>query len=144
MEYRSDEWRVEYRSDEWRVEYRSDEWIEEYRSDDWIVGYRSDDWIVEYRSDESIIKLCHQQSFSYLNIKKIFDPRWNLKNLSRGLNPPKTRFKLSAGLNLETFDTNFKWNQPYLNRGLNLNHRSNSLNSATGWTSTNSKLEMNE
>ena len=28
--------------------------------------------------------------------------RWNLKNLSRGLNPP---FKLSAGLNLETFDT---------------------------------------
>ena len=34
--------------------------------------------------------------------------RWNLKNLSRGLNPPKpakTRFKFSAGLNLETFDT---------------------------------------
>ena len=29
--------------------------------------------------------------------------RWNLKNLSRGLNPPKTaktRFKFSAGLNL--------------------------------------------
>ena len=36
------------------------------------------------------------------------DLRWNLKNLSRGLNPPKsakTRFKFSAGLNLETFDT---------------------------------------
>ena len=34
--------------------------------------------------------------------------RWNLKNLSRGLNPPKTaktRFKFSAGLNLETLDT---------------------------------------
>jgi len=34
--------------------------------------------------------------------------RWNLKNLSRGLNPPKSakpRFKLSAGLSLETFDT---------------------------------------
>ena len=34
--------------------------------------------------------------------------RWNLKNLSLGLNPPKsakTRFKFSAGLNLETFDT---------------------------------------
>ena len=34
--------------------------------------------------------------------------RWNLKNLSRGLNRPKsakTRFKFSAGLNLETFDT---------------------------------------
>ena len=32
--------------------------------------------------------------------------RWKLKNLSRGLNPPKsakTRFKFSAGLNLETF-----------------------------------------
>ena len=42
----------------------------------------------------------------------------------------KTRFKLSAGLNLETY--NFKWNQPYLNRGLKLNRRSNSLNSATG------------
>jgi len=28
---------------------------------------------------------------------------------------------------------NFKWNQPYLNRGLNLNRRSNSLNSAIGW-----------
>ena len=43
----------------------------------------------------------------------------------------KSRFKISAGLNLETFDTIFKWNQPYLNRGFNLNHRSNSLNSAT-------------
>ena len=34
--------------------------------------------------------------------------RWNLMNLSRGLNPPKsskTRFKLSAGLNLETLNT---------------------------------------
>ena len=28
---------------------------------------------------------------------------------------------------------NFKWNQPYLNRGLNLNRRSNSLNSATDY-----------
>ena len=39
--------------------------------------------------------------------KQMFQ-RWNLKNLSRGLNPPKsakTRFKFSAGLNLETFDT---------------------------------------
>ena len=26
----------------------------------------------------------------------------------------------------------FKWNQPYLSRGLNLNRRSNSLNSAIG------------
>ena len=40
----------------------------------------------------------------YLLLKQ----RWNLKNLSRGLNPPKsakTRFELSAGINLETFDT---------------------------------------
>ena len=29
---------------------------------------------------------------------------------------------------------NFKWNQPYLSRGLNLNRRSHSLNSATGQT----------
>ena len=28
---------------------------------------------------------------------------------------------------------NFKWNQPYLSRGLNLNRRANSLNSATGF-----------
>ena len=46
--------------------------------------------------------------------------RWNLKNLSRGLNPPKHNTKY-----------NLKWNQPYLSRGLNLNRRSNSLNSAT-------------
>jgi len=41
------------------------------------------------------------------DLRQIFQ-RWNLKNLSRGLNPPKsakTRFKFSAGLNLETFDT---------------------------------------
>ena len=49
---------------------------------------------------------------------KEFEPRFK---------SAKTRFKLSAGLNLE----NFKWKQPYLNRRLNLNHRSNSLNSAT-------------
>ena len=30
---------------------------------------------------------------------------------------------------------NFKWNQPYLNRGLNLNRRSNYLNSVTGFFS---------
>ena len=33
------------------------------------------------------------------DLKKNDDLRWNLKNLSRGLNPPK------PGLNLETFDT---------------------------------------
>ena len=51
------------------------------------------------------------QNFFKNDLSKQFlqiDLRWNLKNLSRGLNPPKsakTRFKLSAGLNLETFDT---------------------------------------
>ena len=44
----------------------------------------------------------------------------------------KTRFKLSAGF--WNIWYNFKWNQPYLNRGLNLNPRSNSLNSATDFT----------
>ena len=51
--------------------------------------------------------------------------RWNLKSLSGGLNPPKsakTRFKFSADLNLETFNTILS---------LNLNRRLNSLNSAT-------------
>ena len=47
---------------------------------------------------------------------KEFEPRFK---------SAKTRFKLSVGLNLETFE----WNQPYLSRGLNLNRRSNSLNS---------------
>ena len=63
--------------------------------------------------------------------------RWNLMNLSRGLNPPKsakTRFKFSADLNLETFDTIFSGTNNNLNRGLNLNRRSNSLNSATELT----------
>ena len=65
--------------------------------------------------------------------------------MSRGLNPPKsakTRFKFSAGLNLETFDTIFKWNQPYLSRGLNLNRRSNSLNSAIGLINEPDKLGL--
>ena len=42
----------------------------------------------------------------------------------------KNRFKFSAGLNLETFDTILSGTKAYLNRGLNLNRRSNSLNSA--------------
>ena len=50
---------------------------------------------------------------------KEFEPR---------LKSAKTRLKLSAGLNLWY---NFKWNQPYLSRGLNLSHRLNSLNSAS-------------
>ena len=54
---------------------------------------------------------------------KKFEPRFKTA---------KTQFKSSAGLNLETFDINYKWNQPYLSRDLNLNRRSNSLNSATG------------
>jgi len=47
---------------------------------------------------------------------KEFEPRFK---------SAKTRFKFSAGLNLETFDT--------ILSGLNLNRRSNSLNSATGY-----------
>ena len=44
----------------------------------------------------------------------------------------KPRFKLSAGINLETFDTILSGTNHILNRGLNLNRRSNSLNLATG------------
>ena len=54
---------------------------------------------------------------------KEFEPRFK---------SAKTGFKSSAGLNLETFDRILSdTNQPYLNRDLNLNRRSNSLNSAT-------------
>ena len=54
---------------------------------------------------------------------KEFEPRFK---------SAKTRFKFSTGLNLETFDTILSGtNRPYLNRGLNLNRRLNSLNSAT-------------
>ena len=60
-------------------------------------------------------------------------PEMEFKEFKPRFKSTKTRFKFSAGLNLETFDTIVeKWNQPYLNRGLNLNRRSNSLNSATG------------
>ena len=68
------------------------------------------------------------------------DPEMEFKEFEPRFKSAKTRFKLSAGLNLETFDTilsNFKWNQPYLSRGLNLNRRSNSLNSAKGFIITN-------
>ena len=53
--------------------------------------------------------ITHIPAFSQLDIFYVIQ-RWNLKNLSRGLNPPKsakTQFKFSAGLNLETFDTIF-------------------------------------
>ena len=46
------------------------------------------------------------------------------KKFKTRLKSTKTRFKLSAGLNLETFDT-------ILSRGLNLNRCSNSLNLAS-------------
>ena len=53
---------------------------------------------------------------------KEFEPRFK---------SAKTRFKLSVGLNLETFDSILSGTNHILNRGLNLNLRSNSLNSAT-------------
>ena len=55
---------------------------------------------------------------------KEFEPRFK---------SAKTQFKLSAGLNLETFDTVLSGT----NHGLNLNHRSNSLNSATRYITIN-------
>ena len=52
----------------------------------------------------------HLRNINYCHVtpSPVNNLRWNLKNLSRGLNPPKsakTRFKFSAGLNLETFNT---------------------------------------
>ena len=62
-------------------------------------------------------------------------------NLSRGLiKSAKNQFQLSAGLNLQKLDYNFKWNQPYLSRGLNLSRGSNSLNSASGRKRNNIEL----
>ena len=55
---------------------------------------------------------------------KEFEPRFK---------SAKTWFKLSAGLNLETFDTILSGTNQYLRRGLNLNRRSNSLNSVNGY-----------
>ena len=51
-------------------------------------------------------------------------PEMEFNEFEPRLKSAKTRFKFSAGLNLETFNT-------ILSRGLNLNRRSNSLNSAT-------------
>ena len=61
-------------------------------------------------------------------------PEMEFKEFKARFKSAKTRFKLSAVLNLDSLNIwyNFKGNQPYLNRGLNLNRRSNSLNSATG------------
>ena len=53
---------------------------------------------------------------------KEFEPRFK---------PAKTRFKLSAGLNLETFDTILSGTNHIFKPRLNLNRSSNSLNSAT-------------
>jgi len=53
----------------------------------------------------------------------------NLMKLSRVSNPPKTGFK-NRRLISWNIEYNFKWNQPYLSRGLNLSRSSNSLNSA--------------
>ena len=54
----------------------------------------------------------------------------NLMNLSRDLNPPKP-VSIKHRLKSWNIEYNFKWNQLYLGRGLNLSRRSNSLNSAS-------------
>ena len=53
---------------------------------------------------------------------KEFEPRFK---------SAKTRFKLSASLNLETFDTILSGTNHIKTATYNLNRRSNSLNSAT-------------
>ena len=60
----------------------------------------------------------------------------SIKEFKPRFKSAKTRFKISAVLNLErNIWYNFKWNQPYISRDLNLNRRSNSLNSASDQTS---------
>jgi len=39
------------------------------------------------------------------NYNKTINQRWNLKEIESRFKSAKTRFELSAGLNLETFDT---------------------------------------
>ena len=56
----------------------------------------------------------------------------NLMNLSRVSNPPKTSFDWAPAYIFKNYSYNFKWNQSYLSRGLNLNRGSNSLNSYSG------------
>ena len=79
---------------------------------------------------DQITDLCLGENYGkIMKIKlKVSVLRWNLNNLSRGLNPPNPGLNSAPAWNIWY---NFKWNQPYLNRGLNLNRRSNSLNSAT-------------
>ena len=60
-------------------------------------------------------------------------PMSEFNELKPRLKSPQNRFQLSAGLNLEKINYNFKWNRPYLSPGLNLIRGSNSLNSASGW-----------
>ena len=65
------------------------------------------------------MQLCNNLVMKYPEMEfKEFEPRFK---------SAKTRFKSSAGLNLETIDTILSGT----NRGLNLNRRLNSLNSAT-------------
>ena len=64
----------------------------------------------------------HQNSRTVTEFKE-FEQRFKSAN---------TWFKLSTGLNLETFDTILSETNQYLCRGLNLNRCSNSLNSVTG------------
>ena len=66
---------------------------------------------------ENVFELIRKPLFEFNE----FEPR---------LKSAKNRFQLSADLNLKKY--NFKWNQPYLSRGLNLSRCSNSLNSASG------------
>ena len=55
----------------------------------------------------------------------------NSMNLSRVSNPPKKPVLIERRLKSWNIEYNFKWNQPYLIRVLNLSRGSNSLNSAS-------------
>ena len=57
---------------------------------------------------------------------KEFKPRFKSAKIRQ--NPVKMKRRLKS----RNISYHFKWNQAYLNRGLNLNRRSNSLNSAIG------------
>ena len=92
------------------------------------LGTRRDN---EYPSPDFDYK-CKLRLNKYQVNHFIIKPVSEFKEFEPRLKSAKNRFQLSAVLNLEKIEYNFKWNQPKLSRSLNLNRGLNSLNSASG------------
>ena len=66
---------------------------------------------------------------NYTNIFKYSESEFN--EFKTRLKSPKKPVLTERRLKSWTIEYNFKWNQPYLSRGLNLTRGSNSLNSTS-------------